>query len=458
MSKYSSLLPVIADGVGGVNNIVAINHCATRLRITVKSTMEVNSELITSEKQVMGCVTHDNELQFIIGPDVPQLYNEFVMYFDKNSQGHTEGDNPSSQTTSEKRDIKHYFQIAIDFVSGTFVPVLPVLVAAGLISAVLNIGVTFFGLSSESGTYITLNAINNAGFYFLPVFLGYSAARKLGINPIMGLFLGAVLIDTTINGLENLEFLSVHITTPAYAQTTFPVIFGVLFMYIIDKITDRYIPDIVKFFAKPLIVMIITVPVTLIALAPLGNWIGAIIALGLGTIYAHFSWFAVGLVGAGTPLMVMTGTNQATFPLVFANMAELGYDNFVMTGMLAANTAVGAAALAQIKFMKTDEEKGLAMSAGITGVLGITEPSIFGVLLNYKNAFYGAIIGGGIGGLFAGIIQVKQYAVVSPGIAALPTFIPTDGSGLSANFWLAVATIIISITCSYIATTILYKK
>ncbi len=223
-------------------------------------------------------------------------------------------------------------------------------------------------------------------------------------------------------------------------------------MAVIDKGTDRIIPKEIKFFAKPLLVILIVTPVTLIVLGPLGSILGNYVAAALIFINTKLGWLSVGLIGALTPVLVMTGMNQALFPVVFASMAEYGYDAFVMTGMLAANVAVGAAALSVSVKSKNTDVKALSFSSGLTGVLGITEPSIYGVLLRFKKPFFGAVIGGGVGGLFAGIMQVKQYAVVSPGIAALPTFIPTDGSGNMTNFYLAVVTVAVSIAVSFVAT------
>jgi PTS system beta-glucosides-specific IIC component len=453
MSDYHKLVSDIINNVGSSTNIKSATHCATRLRLHVADQKAVDVEKLKEEPQILGTVFHGDELQLVIGPDVPNVYAAFEKQYESGKEGKDQ-----ENTQKRHRTPKEYGQLAIDFVSGTFVPILPVLVAAGLVSAVLNIGVTFFGLSGKSGTYTVLNAINTAGFYFLPMYLGFSAARKLGINEIMGLFLGGVLVTKAIDGVGKLSFLGISIPQTQYNTTTIPVIFGVLFMAVIDRQADKVIPKSIKYFFKPLIVMMITVPVTLILLGPLGNTVGGFIATGLSFMYQHLGWLSVGLMGALTPLLVMTGTNQALFPLVFAMMAEFGYDSFVMPGMLAANTAIGAAALSISLVESNLKKKELAFSAGITGVMGITEPSVFGVLINYKSAFMGAILGGGVAGLFAGLVQLKQYAVVSPGLAAIPTFIPTNGAGLNSNFWFSIVAIAIAVTVSFTSTYLMQKQ
>lgn len=453
--KYHDLVNNILKNVGGKENVQHATFCATRLRITPKNYSKVNEEVIKSLPGVMGLVSRDGQVQVVIGTDVQNVYSEFVRVSGLESN---EGVNENLDKDLNFDKSGFSFKKIVDFISGTFVPVLPILVAAGLVSAVLNIATTFLGLDPTSNTVVILNAINTAGFYFLPIYIGYSAASKLGINPFMGAYLGAILLTSTINGAEGLDFLGMSVPKVNYENSVIPIILGVLFMYLVYKVLDSFMPKEIKYFVNPLLAILIVTPVTLIVLGPLGGLIGGYIADGLGWVNEKLGWLSVGLIGALTPLLVMTGTNQALFPLVFAGMAKYNYEAFVMPGMLAANVAVGAAALATYFVAKKEENKGLALSSGITGVMGITEPAIFGVLLRFRKPLLGAIIGGGIGGLFAGLVQLKQYAIVSPGIAALPTFIPTDGSGNMTNFWLACATLIISIVASFVATYLLLKN
>ena len=453
MGKYDDLIPFIFDNIGGEKNIISSNHCATRLRLKLGDASKFNEDKLKNNSLIMGTVKRDNEVQLIIGPDVDKVYSLFNKEWNK-----SEFDNQVRQQKRPKKNLKSYGTLIVDFISGTFVPVLPILVAAGLVSAVLNILVTFFGVSTTSGTYTILNTVNNAGFYFLPIYIGYSAAKKIGINGMMGMFLGAILVHSAIDGAKGLSFFDLSIPITTYNTTTIPVIFGVLFMALVDKGADKVIPDAIKFFLKPLIVILITVPITLILLGPLGNIVGGYIVSLLGFMFDKMGWLSVGILGGLTPLLVMTGTNQALFPLVFAMMAESNYDPFVLPAMLAANVAVGAAALAISLQEKNVEKRSLALSAGITGVMGITEPAVFGVMINYSSAFIGAITGGVVGGIFAGLVSLKQYAVVSPGIAAIPTYIPTNGSGLNSNFWFFIAILVVSVCVSFTVTIVLEKR
>ncbi|USJ85874.1 glucose PTS transporter subunit IIA [Lactiplantibacillus pentosus] len=452
MAQYEVIAADILKNIGGKENVTNINHCATRLRLQVADDNKINDEAISKLSGVAGTVMHGNQYQIVIGTDVANVYNEFIKL-----SGDVQTD---STATTHKKDVslKSVGQAIVDFISGTFVPILGVLVAAGLVSAVLNIGVSFFGLSTKSGTYTVLYAIYQAGYYFLPVYLGYSAAKKLNISAMMGAFLGATLLYKTIDSAKGLDFLGLMIPQIQYNTSVIPILLGVLFMKLIDTGLDRVTPKSIKFFTKPLLTMIIVVPITLLWLGPLGYEIGTVIATGLNFVNLKLGWLSVGLIGALTPLLVMTGTNQALFPLCIAAIASVGYDAFILPGMLAANIAVGAATLAVAFYTKNEHEKQVALSAGITGVMGITEPSIFGVLIKNRIALLSTMFAAGISGALAGLVSLKQYAIVSPGIAALPTFVHSSGAGLDNNFYWSLVVVILSAGLSFGLTYVFGRK
>lgn len=452
MAQYEVIAADILKNIGGKENVTNINHCATRLRLQVADDNKINDEAISKLSGVAGTVMHGNQYQIVIGTDVANVYNEFIKL-----SGDVQTD---STATTHKKDVslKSVGQTIVDFISGTFVPILGVLVAAGLVSAVLNIGVSFFGLSTKSGTYTVLYAIYQAGYYFLPVYLGYSAAKKLNVSAMMGAFLGATLLYKTIDSAKGLDFLGLMIPQIQYNTSVIPILLGVLFMKLIDTGLDRVTPKSIKFFTKPLLTMIIVVPVTLLWLGPLGYEIGTVIATGLDFVNLKLGWLSVGLIGALTPLLVMTGTNQALFPLCIAAIASVGYDAFILPGMLAANIAVGAATLAVAFYTKNEHEKQVALSAGITGVMGITEPSIFGVLIKNRIALLSTMFAAGISGALAGLVSLKQYAIVSPGIAALPTFVHSSGAGLDNNFYWSLVVVILSAGLSFGLTYVFGRK
>ncbi|MFW8597708.1 PTS transporter subunit EIIC [Enterococcus innesii] len=434
----------ILDGLGGKENITFATHCATRLRVTINDEQQVNERKIESVKGVLGLVKNENEYQVIIGTTVNSVYAAFNRLLDRTE---TKEENEKVQSTNKK---KNYFLIASDFIAGTVLPSLPIIVAGGMISAVLVVCTTFFGLSSETGTYKVLNSIYTAAFTYLPIFIGYNAAKKIEISPMLGALLGAVLVVPDVNGVEGLDFLGIPITAGNYSSSILPVIFGVLFMAIIYKPLDRYIPKEIKFFLVPLLTMLITVPITLICLAPIGTWLGQWIGTGLIWLNTNLGWLSVGVIGAATAFLMFTGTGSGLYAAIFLAFAENGYENFVMPGMLAGNLAIGGAALAAMTMVKNKDTKAMAFSSGLTAVFGITEPAIFGVLARFKKPFIGAAIGGCIGGLFAGFNHVAEYAFVSPGVASIVAFINPDGT--HNNLLMAILTMMISFLSAFVAT------
>lgn len=458
MKTYEEMAAKILQYIGGAENIVNSNHCATRLRLTVRNTGAVDEKGLKAVKGVMGLVIRNDDYQVVVGTDVPNVYAALAVLLEAGpgaaaAQGTPAGENStavSHKGIGAKKDAKHYFGKFIDFIGGIFVPILPVLIAGGLIGAILTVCTSFFGLSGESGTYQVLSAVNNAAFFFLPIFVGYNVAKKLNIPSVLGAYLGAVLLHSAINGAEGLSFLGVPVTAVAYGSSVLPIIFGVLFMSVVYKFFDRLMPKEIKYFAVPLLTMLIVTPVTLVALGPVGTWCGNGLAAALQWVNVKLGWLSVGLMGAISPLLYMTGMNQALFPLCFAEFDAFGCDPFVLPGMLAANVSVGAAALTVWFRSKKADNKAIALSTGLTGVLGITEPAVFGVLLPLKRPLIASMIGGAVGGIFAGLVHLAEYAVVAPGLAALIAFIPSDGT--MTNFYLAIATVVISIAATVIAT------
>lgn len=452
--NFKKIAIEIMENVGGSGNISKSVHCATRLRINLVNEEKINKDELEGINGVLGIVQKGKELHIIIGQDVSHVYREFnhlMSNSDKNPIEEVE----NSSNQKKKKSFKDIGNVAINFVSGVFMPILPVLIASGLIMATNNILINFFNVQADGGTATVLTAISSAGFFYLPIFLGFYAAQKLDVSPALGALLGAILVSDPINGVSGLDFLGIPIYPAAYNSSTLPVIFGVLFLAFLDKKVDKYISDKIKYFLKPLIVMIITVPVTLIALAPIGAYLSIYMTNGLEWLNSYIGFLTVPLFAIFNPFMVTFGLDKALAPVILDSISSQGYETLILIGSVASNTAIGGSALAVWRLSKQNKVKQISLSAGITGVLGITEPALFGVMWPYKIPMIGAVIGGGIGGLFAGIVNLKQYAWVSPGLAAAPTFISPDGT--LTNFIFFLLTVLISVVAGFIATTILSK-
>lgn len=450
MSKknYEEMAILIVEKCGGVDNINSISHCMTRLRVQAKDANKIDVEAIKEIPGVLNLIIKPEEYQIVIGQDVPSLYGEVIKLGD-----FAGGEVSDAEAASEDMKKGNPLSRIMDFIGGTFSPVIPVLVAGGVIGAFLTIFTNFFGLSTESGTYTVISAINGAAFFFLPVFIGYSAANRLKSNGMLGALLACVLVYSTINGAEGLEFFEIGIQTTTYSQTVFPILLGVIFMSIIYRFLQKYIPISLRTIFVPVITMLITVPITLIFLGPIGNIVGTWLSDGVYAIYNLAPAVAVMIVGAANAWLVFFGMNNALYPVVFALLASIGSDPLICTGMAPANVAVGGACLAVFLKSKNITTKGVASSAGITALLGIIEPGVYGILFPLKKPLIGAMIGGAVGGLMAGLLGMTQYAVSTPGFVSIPAYM--DPSGNPYNLIVSIAVMCVAVIISFIVTYII---
>ncbi len=451
---YKKLAADIVEAVGGEGNIKSASHCMTRLRLVLADDSKLNVEEAKKIKGVLNIVTQNGERQFVIGQDVPSLYEEVSKYNIKLS-GSVE-DKDAAKEDKAAKEKGSVVNAILSFIGGTFSPVIVILVAGGLMGAVLTLLTTFCGVSTESGTYQVIYAINQATFYFLPVYIGYAACSRLKSNGYLGAFLGAILLYVTINPLADSTFLGIPVTVVAYNSSVFPIILGSLFLSVVYKFFQKHLPVWSRTIFVPLLTMLITVPVTLIALGPLGGWAGELLADGVYAIYKAVPAVAVALIGALTCWMVFFGMNNATYPIVFALLAEVGSDPLICAGMAPANVAVGGACLAAALLAKDADEKSVATGAGITAMCGITEPGVYGVLFVKRYPLIGAMIGGGIGGLLCGLFGGTQYVISTPGFISFAAYISPDGTW--TNFTIMMIVMVVATVISFVTTYFLGKK
>ncbi len=450
---YKKIATDIIAVAGGEANIQNVSHCMTRLRVQLRDGSKLDQEKAKAINGVINLIVQNGEYQFVIGQDVASLYEEFERNTKIKTSGEVDEDLSTVDSKSEKGGIVNGI---LSFIGGTFSPVIPVLVAGGLTGAVLTLLTTFAGVTTDSGTYTIVYAINQATFYFLPVFIGFSAASRLKSNAFLGAFLGAILLYSTINNAEGLNFFGLPVAQVTYNSTVFPVILGVLFMSVVYRFLSKTLPVYLRTIFVPLITILVTVPVTLIVLGPIGNWMGTLLADGVLAIYRSVPFLAVMIVGITTPWMVFFGMNNATYPVVFALLAEVGSDPLICTGMAPANVAVGGACLAAALIAKSIEDKSVATGAGITALCGITEPGVYGVLFTKRYPLIGAMIGGGIGGLLAGLLGMTQYTISTPGFISFAAYIAPDGT--FTNLWISLAVMVIAVAIAFAVTYFLGKK
>lgn len=453
---YAAICKAIIDANGGAGNFANVSHCMTRLRVQYVNTDKVDVEASKKIPGVLNVIIQNGEYQYVIGQDVPSLYEEFLKV-DGIKAGGTVEDAAAAKADAQQKGKK--LEAVMSFIGGTFSPVIPVLVAGGLTGAVLTILTSFFGVSTESGTYTIIYAINQATFYFLPIFIGFACASRLKANGYLGAFLASILLFSTINGAEGLNFLGIPVLGGAaigYNSTVFPIILGCLFMAPLYRWFQKVLPVSLRTIFVPLLTILISAPVTIIVLGPIGNLVGTWLATGIFAIYRAIPAVAVAVIGAGTVWLVFFGMNNAMYPIVFALLAEVASDPLICAGMAPANVAVGGACLAAALVAKNAEDKSVAVGAGITAMCGITEPGVYGVLFTKKFPLWGAMIGGGIGGFIAGLLGGTQYVIATPGFISFAAYIAPDGTW--TNFIIMMAVMVLATVLAFVSTMLLGKK
>ncbi|MDU5106084.1 MULTISPECIES: beta-glucoside-specific PTS transporter subunit IIABC [unclassified Clostridium] len=451
--NYENLAKSILEKIGGKENVSNLTHCATRLRFNLKDKAKAKTSEIKNINGVMGVVDKGGQYQVIIGNDVNHVYKEIAKIANLDT---------IKSNASEEVDDRKIFAKVIDTVTGIFTPILPAITAAGMMKAVLSLLTAFKLVTTDSQSYQIVNFMADAAFYFLPILLANSAAKKFKCNQYLAMMLGGILLHPTFVTMVNtakeagtsISVFGLPISLASYSSSVLPIILGVWFMSYVEPIADKVSPKAIKFFTKPLITAVITGIALLVVIGPLGYIVSDKVGLAIKTVETYASWLVPTLLGGLTPLLVMTGTHYGLVPIGINNRMTMGYDTIIYPGMLASNVSQGGAALAVALKTKDSEIKQLASSAGITAVCGITEPALYGVNLRFKTPLYSSMIGGAVGGLFLGLFRVCNYSGGSPGFLTLPSYIGGDSM---MNFVYACIGAVISVAVSFVACLALYK-
>lgn len=444
----------ILELVGGKNNVESVVHCMTRLRFKLKDESIVNDDLVKKTKGVIDVMKKGGQYQIIIGNEVASVYEEICKL------GNFKDDDRKSSNTSKKKN-KNVFVEMLDIISGVMSPVIPAIIGAAMIKVLLTV-LPMIGLLSETTqTYQLLSVIGDGAFYFMPVLIAMSAAKKFGANPYYAVSIALILLHPNFSSMmegiksgdETLKFFGlIPVTYAFYAYSVIPIIMSVWILPYVERFVDKITPSITKNFLKPMLVMLIIGPIVMVAVGPLGSIFGNVLTGIIYFIHDKLGFIAVGLVAAVFPFIVMTGMHHAFTPIKIGVLAGTGFEAFICIAEFCSNMAQGAAALAVSVKSKNKDVKQSAGSAAFSAlVAGITEPALYGTTLRYKKPMIGACIGAGIGGLVGGLFQMKCYGVATPALVTIPQYIE-KGNPKSLLFVLitAAVTIVVSFIASYI--------
>ncbi|MCH1949584.1 beta-glucoside-specific PTS transporter subunit IIABC [Enterocloster sp. OA13] len=438
----------VLEAVGGKDNVAMLTHCATRLRFGFRDKGKVDRERVEAIPGVISVVDKGGQFQVVIGNEVQTAYRAIKEITGEGQGGGSQPDGSHAGGSAEK---EKWLTRIISIISTTFTPVIPALVGGGMIKAVLAVLTLMNLVNTDGSTYQMLNMISDGAFYFMPVLLAYGAAIKFECSPILAMTLACTLLHPTWSGMLSagapITFFGIPVILSDYSYSVLPIIFTVWIMSHVERFAEKVSPSMIKFFTKPLITLFVTAPIAFLLVGPIGVFLNDVIAAGAEFINGKASWLIPALMGALQPVLVVSGTAWAMTPIATMQLTKTGSEMINGPGMLASNVAQGGATLAVALKTKNQELKQLATSTGITAVLGITEPSLYGVTLKLKRPLIASMIGGGIAGIYAGLSGLVRYAFVSPGLAALPAFIGEN----PMNIVHAVITCVIAFAAAFAA-------
>lgn len=431
---YKNVASQILEKIGGESNVEQVSHCMTRLRLRLVDDSKIDKEGVKKIKGVVGLAESNGQHQVIIGADVENVYKAFL------ALGTFDGVEKSTPKTQQKEKwtIKKALGKGIEFTAGCVSPALPVIIAAGLIQAVISVLTTFAGVNAEGNTIQFLNGIGSAGFYFLPILIGFSGAKRVGCNPYMGAFLGSILVLPSMSELVSAGGMSVFgipIYAASYSSTVFPMVLSIVSLKIGEWVGDKICPKFIKTMGKPLISILISAPLTMCLLAPMGAILGNLISAFVQWLSNGPAFLMLGIIGVLNPFIVITGMNVGLIPIAINNISTLGYDIVLTVSGLGSNIAAGGAAIGVASKTKNNELREIALTAGTTALFGITEPVTYAVNLPLKRPLIAQAIGGGIAGIYAGLVGLKCYGICAPGICALPLYF-NGGTSNVVNFFI----------------------
>lgn len=444
---YNQLGLDILALVGGQDNVSKLTHCATRLRMEFNDDSLVEAKAIEALPGVISVVERGGQFQIVVGNNVQQTFRVL-----QKAIGQPVGKAGGQPKNKAKGGI---FTQIISVISTTFTPVIPAITGAGMIKALLAILKLTGAISAASPTYHLLDTIADAAFFFLPVLLAYGASIKFECNPILAMTIAGALLHPNLAQMlaagSPIDFIGIPVRLADYAGSVLPIIFTVWLMSYIERFAEKVSPTMIKFFTKPMIILLVTTPLALVAVGPFGIFLNDLVASGAAVIDGKASWLIPMLMGGLQPFLVITGTAWAMTPIATGQLSKNGFEMINGPGMLASNIAQGAATLCVAFRTKNKNLRQLASSAGFTALLGITEPSLYGVTLKLRRPLIAAMIGGGCAGVYAGVSGLVRYAFVSPGLAALPAFIGEN----PMNIVHALITCVIAIVVTFALTWIL---
>lgn len=433
-SSNKELAQDIVRCVGGSENINGLTHCATRLRLNLKDKNKIDIKGL-KQLDIIKLIVVGSQYQIVIGPQVGSVYDEIM----KNTTI------SESETDAEQSNTSILGKI-FDVISGSFTPLIPAFCGSGMVKALCSILLMSKVLTAKDSTYLILSAIGNGIFYFLPIILGVSIARKLKINPYIAATIGAALLEPNFTSLlkvkSGVNFIGIPVVMNSYASSVLPIFGAVFIQYLTERALKKFIPDKIHLVAVPVITLLVVTPLTILIFGPFGIYLGNGLASLLKLLLQKSAVLTGAILSMVWIYIVMMGLHWAILPIQINNIATTGFDP-IMGLMINTVWISGGIALGAFLKSKDVKTKEVAFSGLIPCILsGVTEPILYGIIFKYKRVLlYYSITGTILGGL-SGLMGMKSTQIAG-GLFTIPTFSPILGYLLVIALAFIIPTILI---------------
>ena len=452
---FKKLASSVVDAVGGVGNVTNLTHCMTRLRFILKDEAKASDETVKNIPGVMGLVKQGGQYQIIIGNNVAAAYKEILAL---GVDGGATVD--ASEQPKQKWTLKRVGMTILDAIIGTMTPLIPAIIGGSMVKLLAMLLLMTGVVGETNSTYVLLNTIGDAAFFFLPILVAVSASKKFGTNTylavaIAGLMVHPVFMDLMAKAAEGqaVTLAMLPITSVKYTYTIIPAIVMSWLLRYIEAGVDRITPLVTKNFLKPMLILLVGAVIAISIVGPAGVWLGNGISAVVYGIHGKLGWLAVAIVGAIWPLLVMTGMHRVFTPTIVTTIAETGSEAMVMPSEIGANMPLGGVSLAVAFKTKNRELRQTALAAASSALIaGITEPALYGVAIRLKRPMIASVITGFIAGAVAGLAGLASHSMAAPGLFTSVQFIDKDNP--TSILWIA-AVMAISVVVSFALTLIL---
>ncbi|MGL6229561.1 MAG: sucrose-specific PTS transporter subunit IIBC [Culicoidibacterales bacterium] len=433
--NYQAIAEQTLKALGGKDNIISAAHCATRLRLALKDSKLVDEQALNDLEQVKGAFESAGQYQIIFGPGiVNKVHEQFVKLTGIEHASTSDVKAASEQNLSP-------FQKFFKMISDIFVPIIPALVAAGLLMGLNNL-LTQPGLFNDTlaliemfpdfaGLASLVNIFANSAFVFLPVLLGFTAAKRFGGNPILGAVVGMIMVHPDLLNAWNygkpdqianvIDVFGVQLELIGYQGTVLPILVSAWIMSKIEITLHKYVPNVIDLLVTPFLTVLLTGFIIFFVIGPVTRGVGDAVAMGLVWMYNTFGAIGGAVLGGSYSSIVLTGMHHSFHGFEAQLLADPSIQaNFLLPIWSMANVAQGGAALGMFFVLKNTKMKSLALPSAFSAILGITEPALFGINLKLRYPFLAAAIGGAVGGAWITWTKTMMVGVGATGIPGIP--------------------------------------